>query len=121
MRGAQTFETGRARQLRRSGTAAEAILWARLRGRRVKGFKFLRQVPIGHYFVDFVCREEKFIIEVDGATHSTEQEMKSDARRSAALAEYGYRILRVTNEDIVKSIDFVLETILAALERRQTW
>jgi very-short-patch-repair endonuclease len=120
MRGLRILETDRARELRRSQTAAEAKLWARLRSRGLNGFKFARQVSIGPYFADFVCREEKLIVEVDGATHGTEAEIAADVRRSNDLVERGYRVLRVTNGDVFYTIDAVLETILAVLERRET-
>src|SRR5262249_20183481 len=41
-----------------------------LRARRLQKFKFVRQAPIGPYIVDFLCREARLIVEVDGATHS---------------------------------------------------
>jgi very-short-patch-repair endonuclease len=121
MRGLRVPEAKRARALRRAETAAEAKLWARLRSRRLNGFKFVRQMPIGPYFADFVCREEKLIVEVDGATHSSSSEILADGRRSAFLIAEGYRVVRVTNAEVFEHIDSVLETILAALERRTTW
>jgi very-short-patch-repair endonuclease len=114
-------EVKRARELRRGETSAEAKLWTRLRTRHLNGFKFARQAPIGPYFADFVCREEKLVVEVDGATHGTSEETAADARRSTFLADAGYRILRVTNAEVFDKIEAVLETILAALERRGTW
>jgi very-short-patch-repair endonuclease len=120
MRGLRIPETTRARQLRRSETAAETKLWSKLRGRGLNGFKFARQVPIGPYFADFVCRKEKLIVEVDGATHGTEEEIAADGRRSNALIERGYRMLRLTNDEVFHAIEAVLETILAALECRET-
>ena len=48
----------------------ERLLWARLRGRQLGGFKFVRQEPIGQYYVDFVCRERRLIIELDGGQHA---------------------------------------------------
>ncbi len=120
MRGLHIHEVNRARGLRRAQTSAESRLWARLRSRRLKGFKFVRQVPIGPYFGDFVCRDENFVVEVDGATHSSAAEISMDIRRTAYLASAGYHILRVTNAEVFGGIEDVLETILAALERRET-
>jgi very-short-patch-repair endonuclease len=51
------------------------------------------------------------VIEVDGATHSTERELARDAARSAALAAQGYDVLRFTNDDVFHNLDGVLETI----------
>ena len=118
MRGLRIFETRRSRSLRQTETDAEDKLWQRLRGRRLGGFKFVRQFPIRPFFTDFCCREEKLVVEVDGATHSTDEELMLDRRRTAAMRSAGFTVLRVTNAEVFENIDGVLETILARLERR---
>ena len=60
-----------ARQFRRDETFAEKRLWEQLRNRTLEGFKFVRQAPAGPYIADFLCRENKLIFEVDGATQQT--------------------------------------------------
>jgi very-short-patch-repair endonuclease len=95
-------------------------LWRRLRNRLLGGFKFVRQEPIGPYFADFVCREEKLVVEVDGATHSTDDERRQDQTREQFLHDQGYRVARFGNDEVYRNIEGVLDTILAALERRQT-
>ncbi len=120
MRGLRILETDRARTLRRAETPTERELWRRLCGRTLGGAKFVRQAPIGPYFVDFVSREEKLVVEVDGATHSTAPELRRDALRADFLSGQGYRIVRIANDDVYRNLDDVLETILAAIERRTT-
>ncbi len=66
-------------------------------------------------FVDFVCRERRLIVEVDGATHSTREELAHDARRQQFLTEARYRILRATNDEAFNNLDGVCETIFLAL------
>lgn len=83
---------------------------------RSGGFKFVRQEPVGPYFADFVCREEKFVVEVDGATRSADDERGRDAKREQFLHDRGYRVARFGNDEVY----WVLDTILAALERRGT-
>src|SRR5271170_7393127 len=78
MRGAKIAKTDLARRLRRSSTVAEKRLWKYLRSRALLGFKFVRQEPIGPYIMDFVCRERRLVIEVDGGQHATD---KRDAIR----------------------------------------
>ena len=78
----------------------KAKLWAHLRNRRLGGFKFLRQVPIGPYYADFLCREARLIIEVDGGTHSKPDEIAADRQRQQELERIGYRIVRVWNGDV---------------------
>lgn len=75
----------RARRLRREQTRPEAILWALVRGRRLAGFKFRRQVPIDRYVADFVCAEARVIVELDGGFHDDEQTQIRDLERTAIL------------------------------------
>ena len=102
----------RARNLRKNDTAAEQRLWESLRSRRLGGLKFVRQLPLGPYFADFACREKKLIVEVDGVTHSSGEELRHDAARTAFLEAQGYRVLRVWNTEVFTNRDGVLETIL---------
>ena len=106
----------RARELRKSSTLAEARLWEQLRAKRM-GVKFVRQHPVDPYFVDFACRSDGLVIEVDGATHSTEEEIRRDAARTAFLDAEGYRVLRFQNEEILQGLDEVLIIIKHALQR----
>ena len=115
MRGLRFVETQRARALRRDPPGAERLLWGRLRNRRLAGVKFVRQESIGPYFADFACREVKLVIEIDGATHSTEEEIAHDARRTPFLIDMGYRVLRFTNSRVFENVEAVEMAILAAL------
>ena len=113
--GADKQATNRARTLRRNKTSAEAMLWQALRNRALAEHKFVRQELIGPYFADFCCRERKLIIEVDGATHSTDAELARDAKRTRFFEAQNYRVLRFTNADVYDDIESVTNTILAAL------
>jgi very-short-patch-repair endonuclease len=112
VREADEIKTGRARRLRNAVTDAEAALWYRLRSRRLNGFKFVRQEPIGAYTVDFICRELRLIIEVDGGQHADNW---CDAVRDKWLVDHIYRVLRFWNNDVLGKMAGVLETIAAAL------
>jgi very-short-patch-repair endonuclease len=116
MRGADTQTTNRARSLRRNKSSAEAMLWQALRNRALSQHKFARQEPVGPYFADFCCRERKLIIEVDGATHSTDAELARDAKRTRFFESQNYRVIRFTNADVYDDIESVTNTILAALD-----
>ena len=120
MRGREKERIQFARLLRREQTDAETRLWGLLRNRGVNGYKFSRQGPIDPYFGDFVCRERKLVVEIDGATHSTEVELAHDRRRTDCLKTLGYEVVRFNNEEIYRNLDGVLETILTNLERRET-
>ena len=100
--------------MRRALTPAEFVLWTRLRGRQLGGFKFVRQEPIDRYYVDFVCRERRLIIELDGGQHS---ERPEDGQRDSELSALGYRVIRIWNSDVIENLDGVLETLLSELEK----
>ncbi|MGE5952541.1 MAG: endonuclease domain-containing protein, partial [Qipengyuania vulgaris] len=105
------FLTSRSRKLRRDSTDAEKKLWGVLRNRQLNGFKFRKQVEIEGYIVDFLCAEQRLIIEVDGGQHTVER----DARRTAFLESQGFRIIRFWNHDVLQNLDGVWTTIKAAL------
>ena len=88
-------------------------LWKRLRNRQLGGCKFVRQEPIGPYFADFVCRERRLIVEVDGGQHADSQR---DLVRDRWLAQHGYRVLRFWNNEVRGNIEGVLEAIAEALK-----
>ena len=81
------------------------------------GWKFRRQHPIGPCIVDFVCVEQKLVIELDGSQHMDAREQ--DAARDAFLAKRGYFVLRFWDNEILQETDAVLEKIRTiALLRR---
>jgi very-short-patch-repair endonuclease len=112
MRGARAFKTATARRLRLNSTDAERHPWNQLRSRALEGCKFVRQEPIGTYVVDFVCREHRLIIEVDGGQHADNEK---DRIRDQWLTEHNYRVLRFWNNDVLGNMDGVLEVIATAL------
>jgi very-short-patch-repair endonuclease len=114
MRGKDEHQVGRARSLRRALTPAEFALCMRIRSRQLGGFKFVRQEPIGPYLVDFVCRERRVIVELDGGQHS---ESSADEVRVSYLSNLGYRVIRIWNNDVIENIDGVLEMLLSELRR----
>ena len=99
-----------ARELRKGQTDAEALLWRRLRDRRLGGFKFRRQHAIGRFIVDFVCPERMLVVELDGGQHT--DRIRYDDGRTRWLQAHGYVVLRYWNDDALAYIDDVLEDIL---------
>jgi very-short-patch-repair endonuclease len=112
MRSANENKTERARRLRRAATHAETALWYRLRSRRLNGYKFVRQEPIGPYTIDLICRDCRLIIEVDGGQHA---DNTCDAGRDKWLTDQNYRVLRFWNNDVLGNMTGGLETIATAL------
>ena len=108
-------QTALARALRGRQTEAERTLWRYLRDKRLAGSKFRRQQPLGNYIVDFVCFEHRLIIELDGGHHNEDLERAVDEEREAWFENSGYRVMRFWNNDLLKNLDGVLETISGAL------
>jgi very-short-patch-repair endonuclease len=106
-----------ARQLRRNQTDAERRLWMALRDRRLAGYKFRRQRPVGPYVVDFVSIRFRLVIEVDGSQHA---DSEADTRRTAWLERYGWRVVRVWNNEVSGSPGAVAEHIFNMLQSRPT-
>jgi very-short-patch-repair endonuclease len=90
----------------------ERRLWLELRDRRLLGWKFRRQVPIGAYIVDFACKERGLVIELDGRQHA---EDRDDSIRTADLEHAGWRLLRFRNNEVSENLEGVLERIAEAL------
>ncbi len=105
--------TERARELRLDETKAEYRLWGELRGRHLNGYKFVRQVPLGPFFADFLCCEKSLIVEIDGSQHA---ESATDESRTAWLNKHGYSVLRFWNHEVLAERRAVLDTILAVLD-----
>ena len=104
-----------ARQMRGALTDAETIMWSRLKGRGLGGWRFRRQHPIGPFIADFACASAKLVVEVDGATHSSPVERSYDQARTNYLEARGWTVLRVWNTDVYDNLNGVLDTILRHL------
>jgi very-short-patch-repair endonuclease len=111
LRGKDQTRIERARLLRRSLTPAELTLWTRLRGRQLGGFKFVRQEPIARYYADFVCRERRLVVELDGGNART-------APKTGTVIALGYCVIRIWNNDVIENLDGVLQTLLSELGKR---
>ncbi len=100
-----------AQKLRRDATEAEQILWVHIRKKQILGVQFYRQKPIGKYIADFYCPKAKLVIEVDGGQHFESTQEKSDQKRDAYFSSLGLEVLRVSNLDVFKNLDSVLDVI----------
>ena len=108
-------QTAFARTLRKKENDAESVLWSELRNRRLNGFKFVRELPIGPYFADFACRSRKLIVEVDGSQHVNSMH---DEKRDRWLSRQGWSVLRFNNMLILRQKSLVLDIIVEVLENR---
>jgi very-short-patch-repair endonuclease len=106
----------RAKQLRRDMTPPEEKLWSILRGERLQGIKFVRQMVFGPaYVADFAARQQRLVIELDGDSHAGRETY--DAARTAYIESKGFRVIRFSNSDVMTNIDGVARAILIELGR----
>jgi len=96
---AQRLKTN-SRSLRRKATPQEIKLWARIKDRNFHNLKFRRQHIIDKYIVDFVCLENKLVIELDGCQHKRAKDTKYDAKRNDYLENLGFTVLRFWNNEV---------------------
>jgi len=102
------------KELRRSSTKAEKILWEYLRDRKLDGLKFRRQHPLDKFIADFYCHEKKLVVELDGAVHDDKMNAQYDEARTYELAGSGISVIRFRNYEVEKDIETVLMKIREA-------
>jgi len=90
-------------------------MWSELKAKRLGGYKFVRQFPIGPYFADFLCRQQHLVVEVDGSQHV---DSKRDQVRDEYMRNAGYSVIRFWSADVLWQRNAVADTILAALDGR---
>jgi very-short-patch-repair endonuclease len=85
-----------------------------LRGRQLAGLKWRRQVPVDVYFADFLCKEARLVVELDGEAHLGRDAY--DRARTRAIQACGYQVIRFTNDEVAADLDDVLRRILAEVQ-----
>jgi very-short-patch-repair endonuclease len=109
-----------ANKLRKEMTKAEASLWKySLRAGQMKGYQFRRQRPVLRYIADFLCMELKLVIEVDGITHQCDEIVVKDKRKTGDLECAGFKVIRFTDEEVLKNMNGVIERIRRLMEERE--
>jgi len=103
-----------ARKLRTKQTDAEQLLWSKLRGSAIPGFKFRRQFPIKPYFADFCCEQSRLVIELDGGQHS--QMGDEDRNRTKYIEKHGCRVIRFWDNDVLVNTNAIMEAIYNELQ-----
>jgi very-short-patch-repair endonuclease len=112
IRGTAPEITAAARRLRLNLTPAEQVLWSALDRRQLHGLKFRCQHAIGSFIVDFYCPQCRLVIELDGAIH--DQQIDYDTARTKQLNQYGYKVIRFRNHEVMNNLENVLHRVLEA-------
>ena len=99
------------RLLRMTETSTERMLWKRLRGKQLDGYRFRQQHGFGPYVLDFYCPSIRLCIELDGGVHNDEKVKQKDEERTVFLKQNRIQVLRFRNEEVEQNIEYVLERI----------
>ena len=109
----------RRQELRNNMPPAEVILWQRLRGRQVLGYKFRRQYSVGPYVLDFYCFGLRLAIELDGDSHFREGAAQKDREREDFIRGFGIHVLRFLNTDVYENLEGLLEVLVGTMRQRE--
>jgi len=110
-------QTLKRKRLRNNLAAPEIIMWSRLKGKQLEGYKFRRQESIGRYVVDFYCPVVHLIVEIDGDSHFTMEAQNYDRHREMYFESLGLHMLRFTNKEVTSNLHGVLNRLLQEVQR----
>ena len=105
-----------ARKLRNKLTSAEQTFWLRLK-EQFPDYKFRRQHPISIYIADFYCHKLKFVIEIDGSIHNSNEAKLDDEKREKDLENLSLTVIRFTNEQIKNEVEGVIEIVTSTIKK----
>lgn len=108
------FQNGKLKEQRKANrnnpTEAESYLWKHLRKRQL-GYKFQRQYSVGTFILDFYCSKVRLGIEIDGGYHLNPEQKEYDEYKEIQMKEVDINVLRFKNEEVMNSIEKVIEKI----------
>ena len=111
---------GAARKLRRNTTMPERKFWRELLSQdKMMGLRFLRQKQIGNYIADFYCSALMLVIEVDGASHFSDEGKEYDKIRTETFGLLGIRVIRYTNKEVMENIEGIWADLKKKIEKRK--
>jgi very-short-patch-repair endonuclease len=102
-------------ELRRNMTPQEKLLWEHVRNKKLDGYRFRRQHPIGEFIVDFFCYDAMLVVELDGKVHKERSQLERDIQRTKLLNRHGLRVIRFRNEEVERNIQSVIRRIRRTL------
>lgn len=106
-----------AKELRKTQTETEKVLWSKLNKNQILGLQFRRQHPIDKFIVDFFCAKIKLVVEIDGSIHDIPEYQNHDLGRTDILNDFGITVVRFTNEQIINEIDYIVNQIKDIAEK----
>ena len=107
------------RNLRNQSTLSEILMWNELKGRKIKGYQFMRQKPIGNFIADFYCSKLKLAIEIDGESHGNPMRQMKDDEKDSYLISVGITVLRYDDDDVKTDISGVVDHLIEWIEQTE--
>jgi very-short-patch-repair endonuclease len=108
----------KAREYRKNHTLAEKTIWENLfRNKQLLGYKFTRQKPLLHFIADFYCSKLLLVVEIDGEYHK--YQIARDDERTRELEEYGLKVIRFSNEDIIHNLSEIEKELVKKIKVRE--
>ncbi len=107
------------RNLRNQSTLSEILMWKELKGRKIKGYQFMRQKPIGNFIADFYCSKLKLVIEIDGESHGNPIRLLKDEEKDSYLISLGISVLRYDDDDVKTDISGVIDHLIEWIENTE--
>ena len=107
--------TGNAKTLRKNMTKEERHLWYDFL--KTYPVRFLRQKVLGRYIADFYCAKANVVIELDGSQHYEDEGLVNDKKRTEYLEQYGIKVIRISNLDVLKNFEGVCQYIDNAVKQ----
>jgi len=105
-----------AKALRKRMTKSECCLWKyALKARKMRGYSFRRQRPVAGYIADFMCKDLKLIIELDGITHNSDGQVLKDIQKTDELEKLGFTVLRFADAQVLNDMHTVINHVEAAI------
>lgn len=105
---------------RKQMTKAEACLWKYALRNKMLGVSFNRQRPVLNYIADFMCKDLKLIIEVDGVSHTFEEVIVKDEIRQERLEKGGFKVIRFLDNEVLTNIQQVRNKIFEVITELKT-
>ncbi|MDQ7797666.1 MAG: DUF559 domain-containing protein [Candidatus Edwardsbacteria bacterium] len=98
-----------AKKMRRNMTYAEKCFWNSVRNNKFLGYQFRRQQIVHGFIADFYCNDLNLVVEIDGGVH--EEQKDYDKLRDYIINQYGIKVIRFSNQEIIDKCDLVLKRI----------
>ena len=109
----------RAKEMVKNMPLCEKIVWNKVLSSRKTGYKWIKQRIVDNYILDFFCFELMLCIEIDGDSHFGQNNQEYDKIRTYLINNFGIKVVRYTNEQVLTNIEGVFEDTMREIKIRK--